>query len=112
MCTSFPPFDSGCQADVEKTLPPKREIKLLIGMTEKQQEFYKSILEKNLEVLNSFASKTSKTQLQNIVMQLRKCANHPSLFEGFEQPPFVNDERLIQEEATPPIPIGRVAGIG
>jgi len=84
------------KADVEKTLPPKREIKLLIGMTEKQQEFYKSILEKNLEVLNSFASKTSKTQLQNIVMQLRKCANHPYLFEGFEEPPFVNDERLIQ----------------
>ena len=29
-------------------------------------------------------------------MQLRKCANHPYLFEGAEQPPFTTDERLIQ----------------
>ena len=28
--------------------------------------------------------------------QLRKCANHPYLFDGAEQPPFINDERLIE----------------
>ena len=29
-----------------------------------------------------------------MLMQLRKCANHPYLFDGAEQPPFENDERL------------------
>ena len=34
--------------------------------------------------------------MHNILMHLRKCANHPYLFEGAEQPPFTTDERLIQ----------------
>ena len=32
----------------------------------------------------------------NSLMQLRKCANHPYLFEGAEQPPFINDHRLVE----------------
>ena len=28
-------------------------------------------------------------------LTLTRCANHPYLFEGAEQPPFVNDQRLI-----------------
>ena len=31
-----------------------------------------------------------------MLMQLRKCANHPYLFEGAETPPFTNDERLVK----------------
>jgi len=31
-----------------------------------------------------------------VLMQLRKCANHPYLFEGAEMPPFNNDERLCK----------------
>ena len=37
----------------------------------------------------------NKTRMLNTLMQLRKCANHPYLFEGAEQPPFINDDRLI-----------------
>jgi len=81
------------KADVEKDLPPKREIKLLIGMTEMQRTWYSNILSKNMEVL--YAMGATKTRMHNILMQLRKCANHPYLFEGAEQPPFTNDERLI-----------------
>ena len=36
------------------------------------------------------------TRMLNMLMQLRKCANHPYLFEGAETPPFTNDERLIK----------------
>ena len=35
----------------------------------------------------------------NILMQLRKCCNHPYLFDGAEQPPFINDVRLIEKFA-------------
>ena len=82
------------KADVEKSLPPKREIKLLIGMTEMQRLWYGNILTKNIDVINAMGG--SRGQMHNILMHLRKCANHPYLFEGAEQPPFVNDERLIR----------------
>jgi SWI/SNF-related matrix-associated actin-dependent regulator of chromatin subfamily A member 5 len=81
------------KADVEKDLPPKREIKLLIGLSEMQRRWYTNILEKNIDVLNAMGA--NRTRMLNMLMQLRKCANHPYLFEGAETPPFTNDERLI-----------------
>ena len=82
------------KADVEKDLPPKREIKLLIGMSEMQRAWYASVLTKNIDVLNAMGGQRS--QMHNILMHLRKCANHPYLFDGAEQPPFINDERIIK----------------
>lgn len=36
-------------------------------------------------------------RLQNILMQLRKCTNHPYLFDGVEPgPPYTTDEHIIQ----------------
>jgi hypothetical protein len=38
----------------------------------------------------------AKTRLLNIVMQLRKCCNHPYLFDGVEPgPPYTTDMHLI-----------------
>ena len=82
------------KADVEKDLPPKREIKLLIGLSEMQRRWYSNILEKNIDVLNAMGA--NRTRMLNMLMQLRKCANHPYLFEGAETPPFTNDERLVK----------------
>ena len=65
--------------DVEKDLPPKKEMKLLIGMTEMQRTWYASILTKNIDVLNAMGAQQKR--MLNILMQLRKCANHPYLFE-------------------------------
>jgi SWI/SNF-related matrix-associated actin-dependent regulator of chromatin subfamily A member 5 len=39
------------KSEVEKDLPPKREIKLMIGMSELQRTWYQNILTKNIEVL-------------------------------------------------------------
>lgn len=82
------------KAEVEKDLPPKREIKLLIGLSEMQRRWYSNILEKNIDVLNAMGA--NRTRMLNMLMQLRKCANHPYLFEGAETPPFTNDERLVK----------------
>ena len=41
------------KAEVEKSLPPKTEIKVFVRLTSMQKELYKSILEKDLSVINS-----------------------------------------------------------
>lgn len=85
------------KADVEKSLLPKKEINLYIGMAEMQVKWYKKILEKDIDAVNGAGGKReSKTRLLNIVMQLRKCCNHPYLFEGAEPgPPYTTDEHLV-----------------
>ena len=61
------------KADVEKDLPPKKEIKLLIGMSEMQRQWYGNILTKNIDVLNASATKAgNRTRMLNIVMQARE----------------------------------------
>ena len=85
------------KSDVEKSLLPKKEVNLYLGMSEMQVKWYQKILEKDIDAVNGAGGKReSKTRLLNIVMQLRKCCNHPYLFEGAEPgPPYTTDEHLI-----------------
>lgn len=85
------------KSDVEKSLLPKKEINLYVPMSEMQLKWYQKILEKDIDAVNGAAGKReSKTRLLNIVMQLRKCCNHPYLFEGAEPgPPYTTDEHLV-----------------
>ncbi len=84
------------KADVEKSLLPKKEINVFVGLTEMQRKWYKALLEKDIDAVNGVGSKKEgKTRLLNIVMQLRKCCNHPYLFDGAEPTPFTNDQHLI-----------------
>ena len=66
-----------------------------------QKKWYKQILEKDIDAVNgSNVNKESKTRLLNIVMQLRKCCNHPYLFDGAEPgPPYTTDEHLVYNSA-------------
>lgn len=83
--------------DVEKSLLPKKEVNVYVGMSEMQVKWYQKILEKDIDAVNGAGGKReSKTRLLNIVMQLRKCCNHPYLFEGAEPgPPYTTDEHLV-----------------
>ncbi|KAF1773118.1 ISWI family [Phytophthora cactorum] len=63
------------KADVEKSLPPKKETLLFVGMSEMQKALYKSLLLRDMNTIMGD---------RNIVMQLRKCCGHPYLFEGQE----------------------------
>ncbi|KAF2458539.1 putative SNF2 family helicase/ATPase [Lineolata rhizophorae] len=89
------------KSDVEKSLLPKKETNLYIGMSEMQVKWYQKILEKDIDAVNGAGGKKeSKTRLLNIVMQLRKCCNHPYLFEGAEPgPPYTTDEHLVNNAA-------------
>uniref|UniRef100_G3SMK0 SNF2 related chromatin remodeling ATPase 1 n=1 Tax=Loxodonta africana TaxID=9785 RepID=G3SMK0_LOXAF len=83
------------KTDVEKSLPPKKEIKIYLGLSKMQREWYTKILMKDIDVLNS-AGKMDKMRLLNILMQLRKCCNHPYLFDGTEPgPPYTTDEHIV-----------------
>ncbi|CCD26704.1 uncharacterized protein NDAI_0I01350 [Naumovozyma dairenensis CBS 421] len=89
------------KSDVETSLLPKKELNLYVGMSSMQKKWYKQILEKDLDAVNgSNPNKESKTRLLNIVMQLRKCCNHPYLFDGAEPgPPYTTDEHLVYNSA-------------
>lgn len=74
------------KADVEKSLPPKSETILFTGMSVEQKELYRKILLREIDVVNGGGGNNagSRTAVLNIVMQLRKCCNHPYLFPGVE----------------------------
>ncbi|GMH36548.1 hypothetical protein BSKO_04416 [Bryopsis sp. KO-2023] len=68
--------------DVEKSLPPKRERILRVEMSPMQRQYYKWVLGKNFEELNKGASGGGHVSLLNIICELKKCCNHPFLFES------------------------------
>lgn len=76
------------KVDVEKSLPPKTETILFTGLSVAQKNVYRQILMRDIDQINSnfggSNSNTTRTAILNIVMQLRKCCNHPYLFPGVE----------------------------
>lgn len=40
------------KTDVEKSLPPKKEVKLFVGLSQMQKEWYKKLLVKDLDSIN------------------------------------------------------------
>ncbi|KAL9645087.1 hypothetical protein ABK040_004578 [Willaertia magna] len=78
--------------DIQTEIPPKKEIYLECGMSKMQKEYYRSILTRDLNALKG----GEKVRLLNVVMQLRKCCNHPYLFDGAEPgPPYTLGDHLI-----------------
>ncbi|KAK6010423.1 SNF2 family protein, partial [Ostertagia ostertagi] len=83
------------KSDVEKSLLPKKEVKIYVGLSKMQREWYTKVLMKDIDVING-AGKVEKARLMNILMHLRKAANHPYLFDGAEPgPPYTTDQHLV-----------------
>eukprot|EP00198_Chlamydomonas_reinhardtii_P013917 XP_001703254.1 chromodomain-helicase-DNA-binding protein [Chlamydomonas reinhardtii] len=70
--------------DVEKSLPPKNERILRVDMTPLQKQYYKWILTRNFKELNKSSRGGGHVSLLNIIGELKKCCNHPFLFESAE----------------------------
>lgn len=70
------------KSDVETDLPPKKETVLYLKLTPLQEALYRNILKKDVDAINF--SGGDRVRLLNILMQLRKCCNHPYLFDGVE----------------------------
>ena len=59
-----------------------------------QKQYYRALLQKDLEVVNAGGE---RKRLLNIAMQLRKCCNHPYLFQGAEPgPPYTTGDHLME----------------
>ncbi|XP_035710091.1 chromatin-remodeling complex ATPase chain Iswi isoform X2 [Folsomia candida] len=83
------------KSDVEKGLLPKKEFKVYVPMVAMQRLWYKKILMKEIDTVNG-AGEMKRVRLLNLVMQLRKCTNHPYLFTGAEEgPPYTDDVHLV-----------------
>ncbi|CAI5986090.1 unnamed protein product [Closterium sp. NIES-65] len=72
------------KADVEQSLPKKKEIVLYAQLTAHQREFQDHLVQRTLaDFLNStVATSMSRHRLNNVVMQLRKNCNHPDLLSS------------------------------
>ncbi|XP_064600679.1 chromodomain-helicase-DNA-binding protein 1-like [Liolophura sinensis] len=81
--------------EVVKDLPQKSEIVLYHNLSSLQKKYYKAILTKDLEAFENPNPGQSKMRLMNVLMQLRKCVNHPYLFDGVEPEPFQLGEHLV-----------------
>ena len=69
---------------------------MFVGLSEMQREWYTKILSKDIDIVNG-AGKVDRMRLLNILMQLRKCCNHPYLFDGAEPgPPYTTDYHLVK----------------
>lgn len=62
--------------DVELEIPSKKEYILFAALSEWQTSQYKDIVDKNL-----VNAQGKGIKLNNVLMQLRKCCNHPFLFD-------------------------------
>jgi SWI/SNF-related matrix-associated actin-dependent regulator of chromatin subfamily A member 5 len=122
------------KADVEMTLPPKRELKILVPLSEFQLHFYRALLLKDVGLLKAAAAQNSADnasgggggggkasssssssslvttggadnengeetsewkRLQSLMMQLRKCCDHPYMFTGADPNPDGVDEGVV-----------------
>lgn len=70
--------------DVEKSLAPKEETIIEVELTRIQKKYYKAILERNFDHLRGGGTSKNLPSLLNIMMELRKCCNHPFLVKGVE----------------------------
>lgn len=78
--------------DVEKSLPRKEETILEVSLTPIQKKYYKAIYERNTSFLFKGAKPNNAPSLMNVMMELRKCCNHPYLVKGAE-------DRILNEAA-------------
>lgn len=79
------------KADVLKGMPSKSEFIVRVDLAGLQKKYYKWILTKNFEALNSKGG-GQQVSLINIMMDLKKCCNHPYLFPSAqnEAPKYPN----------------------
>lgn len=82
------------KSEVAVDLPKKTELVMYHGMSALQKKYYKALLMKDREAFGN--EQGSKTRLLNILMSLRKCVDHPYLFDGVEPEPFEMGEHLIE----------------
>lgn len=74
------------KADVLKSMPSKSEFIVRVELSAMQKKYYKFILTKNYEALNSKSGAGgNQCSMLWIMMDLKKCCNHPYLFPSAQE---------------------------
>jgi SNF2 family DNA or RNA helicase len=94
--------------DVEKSLPNKEETILEVSLTPIQKTFYKAIYERNTSFLFKGSKPNNSPSLMNVMMELRKCCNHPFLVKGAEDRILSDAALKIQSDTLLPGSIPQV----
>lgn len=95
------------KAQVLSFLPPMAQIIVPVTMSVVQKKLYKSIIANNSELIKSIFStsqrslkQTDRANLNNILMQLRKCLCHPFVFsraiEERNSNPIISHRNLVE----------------
>lgn len=87
--------------DVEKSLAPKEETIVEVELTNIQKKYYRAIMERNFTFLCKGSTYSNAPNLMNIMMELRKCCNHPFLIKGAEE--AILDEMHSQPNLEQPL---------
>ena len=84
--------------DVEKSIAPKEETIVEVELTTIQKRYYRAIFERNFSSLNMGGKSTNVPSLLNVMMQLRKCCNHPYLLKGVEENILLQQSKEEEKE--------------
>ncbi|VDK39305.1 unnamed protein product [Taenia asiatica] len=82
--------------DVEKSLAPKEETIIEVELTNLQKKYYRAIMERNFTFLCKGTTGSNMPNLMNVMMELRKCCNHPFLIKGAEEA-ILSEQRVLAE---------------
>uniref|UniRef100_A0A8C1EUS1 Helicase ATP-binding domain-containing protein n=1 Tax=Cyprinus carpio carpio TaxID=630221 RepID=A0A8C1EUS1_CYPCA len=82
------------KAEVAAKLPKKTDLVVFHELSALQKRYYKALLMRDLDAFRT--DPNSKTQLLNILLQLRKCVDYPYLFDGVEPEPFEMWNHLVE----------------
>ncbi|XP_026833395.1 chromodomain-helicase-DNA-binding protein 3 [Drosophila erecta] len=83
------------KADVLKNMPSKSEFIVRVELSSMQKKFYKFILTKNFKALKQKGG-GGVCSLLNIMMELRKCCNHPYLFPSAAEDASISPSGLYE----------------
>jgi chromodomain-helicase-DNA-binding protein 4 len=85
------------KADVLKSMPSKSEFIVRTNLAPMQKKFYKSILTHNFEALR--AKSGAQSSLLNVMMELKKVANHPYLLPAASEEAPISPNGLFEIKA-------------
>lgn len=80
--------------DVEKSLPAKTERILRVELSSLQKTYYRAILQKEFRILMK-GMRGNVSSFTNIMMELKKCANHAHLVAPPEEEPLPKEKLQI-----------------
>jgi SWI/SNF-related matrix-associated actin-dependent regulator of chromatin subfamily A member 5 len=101
------------KSEVELNLPGKKVVRVSVPLSEAQRFWYRQLLIKDKDVISRISAgaagesgdvvdgtvlrpeSNDHKRLQSLMMQLRKCCNHPFLFDGADPNPSITDENIV-----------------